>query len=69
MRLTAFLSPGDGGIGIKLVVSIMILDQGKEALQPIVEVGKLPNRWFHSGGMVKTVDEYPSNGTDGQTGG
>ena len=47
----------------------MVLDQGKESLQSIVEVGKLPTWWFDAGGVVEAVDEYPSNGTDGQAGG
>ncbi len=42
----------------------MVLDQGQETLQPVVECGELPRWWFDAGGVVEAVDEYPSNGTD-----
>lgn len=44
----------------------MVFDQGKEALQSIVEAGKLPLWRLDTGGVVKCVDDGPAYGTDRQ---
>jgi len=60
--------PSNESVAVELVVPIMVFDQGQESLQPVVEVGEFPTWWLEAGGMVKTVDDDPANGTDRQAG-